>query len=59
MEFMLLLWDELDDWTGACRHLAGEVVSEIGAVAAPLATALLAGTPTAWVILGHVPLLGA
>ena len=55
MEFMLLLWDELDDWTGACRHLAGEMVSEIGAVVAPLGTALLAGTATAWVLLlSHV-----
>jgi hypothetical protein len=59
MEFMLLLWDELDDWTGACRHLAGEVVSEIGAVAAPLTTALLAGTVAAWVLVSHLhPLTG-
>jgi hypothetical protein len=51
MEFMLLLWDELDDWTGACRHVAGEMVSEIGAVVAPLGTTLLAGTATAWALL--------
>jgi hypothetical protein len=54
MEFMLLLWDELDDWLAACRHVAGETVSEIGAVAAPLAAALLAGTATAWALLSHV-----
>jgi hypothetical protein len=56
MEFMLLLWDELDDWTGACRHVAGEMVSEIGAVVAPLGAALLAGTATAaWaLLLGHL-----
>jgi hypothetical protein len=21
MEVLLLLWDEMDDWLGACRHL--------------------------------------
>jgi hypothetical protein len=21
MEFLLLFWDEMDDWLGACRHL--------------------------------------
>jgi hypothetical protein len=58
MEFMLLLWDELDDWMAACRHIAGETVSEISAIAAPLGTALLAGTATAWALLsriGHFP----
>ncbi len=60
MEFMLLLWDELDDWAGACRHVAGEMASEIGASAAPLATALLAGTATAWGLLGRLEyLMGA
>lgn len=54
MEFMLLIWDELDDWTGACRHVAGEVVTEIGAIAAPLATALLAGTATAFAFVSHI-----
>ena len=53
MEFMLLLWDELDDWMGAGRHLAGEIVTEIGAVVAPLGAALLAGTATAWALLTH------
>ena len=51
---MLLLWDELDDWTGACRHVAGEMVSEISAVVAPVGTALLAGTATAWALLSHL-----
>jgi hypothetical protein len=54
MEFMLLLWDELDDWMGACRHVAGETVSEIGSIAAPLATALLAGTATAWALFSRL-----
>lgn len=61
MEFMLLVWDELDDWFGAGRHVAGELVSEIGAVAAPLGTALLAGTAMAWAIISeiHRPFTGA
>jgi len=21
VEFLLLLWDEMDDWLGVCRHL--------------------------------------
>ena len=60
MEFMLLLWDELDDWTGAAKHVAGEFVSEIGTIAAPLATALLAGSAMAWAIISeiHRPLTG-
>jgi hypothetical protein len=53
MEFLLLLWDELDDWSGACRHLAGEIISEISAVVAPVGTALLAGSATAWALLSH------
>jgi hypothetical protein len=48
MEIMLLLWDELDDWTHACRHLATTAISEVADVAAPLATALIAGTAAFW-----------
>jgi hypothetical protein len=48
MEIMLLLWDELDDWTHACRHLASTAISEVADLAAPLATALLAGTAALW-----------
>ena len=54
MEFLLLLWDELDDWSAACRHVAGEMFSEISAVVAPVGTALLAGTATAWALLSHL-----
>jgi hypothetical protein len=39
MEVLLLLWDELDDLTGACRHLASAAMSEVAALGAPLATA--------------------
>jgi hypothetical protein len=59
MEFLLLLWDELDDWTGACRHLAGEMASEVGSVVAPLGTALIAGTATAWAFTHLARLTGA
>jgi len=36
MEFILLLWDELDDWAGACRHVVTGAVSEVAALSAPL-----------------------
>jgi hypothetical protein len=39
MEFLLLLWDELDDFSGACRHVAGAAVAEVAVLTAPLATA--------------------
>jgi len=48
MEVMLLLWDELDDWAHACRHLASTAAAEVADVAAPLMTALLAGTAAFW-----------
>ena len=48
MEFMLLIWDDLDDWLHACRHLASQAVSEVVYVGAPLATAVLAGLAAFW-----------
>ncbi len=36
MEVFLHLWDELDDLTGACRHVATSTASELLAGAAPL-----------------------
>ena len=39
MERLLLVWDELDDWTHACRHVAFTTVSEVAQLGAPLATA--------------------
>ena len=48
MEFMLLIWDELDDWAHACRHVASTAVAEVAEVAAPLATALVATVATFW-----------
>ena len=49
MEFLLLLWDELDDWTGACRHVAGSAVEEVAALSAPLAAATSAAA--VWLLL--------
>lgn len=39
MERLLLLWDELDDLAGACRHLALAAADEFAGVAAPIAAA--------------------
>lgn len=39
MEFLLLLWDELDDLSGACRHVVGATATEVAALSAPFATA--------------------
>jgi hypothetical protein len=49
MEFLLLWWDDLDDFTHACRHLATSAFSEVAAAAAPLATGLSA--VGAWLLL--------
>jgi hypothetical protein len=50
MEFLLHLWDELDDVVGACRHVATSAVAEVVAADAPLIAAasavLLAGGAT-------------
>ena len=58
-EFFLHLWDEWDDLTGLCRHLATETARELVAVGAPLIAALsgalLAGATT--LLLAHRPLL--
>ncbi len=42
MERLLLLWDELDDFACACRHLATSAVEEVGAVSAPVTAAVSA-----------------
>jgi hypothetical protein len=42
MERLLLLWDELDDFAGACRHLAASAVEEVGAASAPVTAAVSA-----------------
>ena len=39
MEFFLLLWDELDDLSHACRHLVTSAADEVVSVAIPLAAA--------------------
>ena len=42
MERLLLLWDELDDLSGAGRHLFVSAVASLGAMSAPLASAAAA-----------------
>jgi hypothetical protein len=42
MEFLLLWWDDLDDLTHACRHLATGALAELAAATAPLGTGLSA-----------------
>jgi len=49
MEFLLLWWDELDDLTHACRHLASSAFSEVAAASVPLVTG--ATGMSAWVAL--------
>jgi hypothetical protein len=39
MERLLFLWDELDDWAGAGRHLAAAAAAEIAVLAGPLLSA--------------------
>jgi hypothetical protein len=42
MEFLILWWDELDDFTHTCRHLATSAVAEVATFAAPIGTAATA-----------------
>src|ERR1700720_4610577 len=57
MEHLLYLWDEIDDWTGACRHLAAAAAAELAVLAAPL---LSAGSAVAvWFILPQAHLNAA
>ncbi|HTW38079.1 MAG TPA: hypothetical protein VMD49_05885 [Steroidobacteraceae bacterium] len=58
MERLLLLWDELDDLAGACRHLALAAADELAGVAAPLAAAAcaLAGGLLALHLQAHIAL---
>lgn len=37
MERLLLLWDEMDDLAGACRHVAASTADEVASLAVPLA----------------------
>jgi len=50
MEFLLLRWDNLDDFTHACRHLATSALSEVAdAAKTPFATATT--FMTTWLLL--------
>ena len=44
MEFLLLLWDDLDDVSAACRHVALATVDEIAEVPGALTAAVTAFT---------------
>jgi hypothetical protein len=48
MEFMLLLWDEWDDLTGACQHLVATTADEITGLSAPFSGA--ASAVGMWVV---------
>jgi hypothetical protein len=51
MERLLLLWDELDDFVGACRHVATSAAEEVATtVSAPLMAAFSA-VLGAWLLL--------
>ena len=39
MEFFLFLWDEIDDWAGAGRHLAAATAAEFAVLSGPLLSA--------------------
>jgi hypothetical protein len=42
MEFMLLLWDELDDVTAACRHLTLSAMDEVADISGAIGAAIAA-----------------
>ena len=65
MERLLLLWDELDDLTWACRHLAASAAGEVAALGSPVAVAtgalgggLLAGAAVLHAALRHLSSIG-
>lgn len=42
MEIFLNLWDEIDDFAGACRHIATSFAVEAAALSRPIAASLIA-----------------
>lgn len=48
MEFFLHLWDELDDWSAACRHVTAVTVAEMAELSTAAST--LVSTLTLWLI---------
>jgi len=50
MEFLLLWWDNLDDLTHACRHLATSALSEVADAAKPLFVTATSAM-SAWLLL--------
>ena len=39
MERLLFLWDVMDDWAGAGRHLAASAAAEVAVLAGPILSA--------------------
>jgi hypothetical protein len=52
MEIFLNLWDEIDDFAGACRHIATSFAVEAAALSRPVAASLLtlAAVPLGWIL---------
>jgi hypothetical protein len=42
MEIFLHLWDELDDWSAACRHLTAATVEEVAQIPGLVSAAVAA-----------------
>ena len=42
MEFMLLLWDELDDVAAACRHITLSAMDEVTEISGAVGAAVVA-----------------
>lgn len=42
MEFLLHLWDEIDDVTAACRHITISTVDELAEISSAMSAAIAA-----------------
>jgi hypothetical protein len=57
MERLLYLWDEIDDWAGAGRHLAAAAAAEVAVLGAPLLS--VASAVAVWFMLPQAHLNAA
>ena len=48
MEFMLLLWDEWDDFTSACAHLVSSAADELTGISGSLSRT--ASAVSVWIL---------
>ena len=51
MERLLLLWDDLDDFVGACRHVATSAAEEVATSVSPSLMAAVSAIVGAWLLL--------